>query len=56
MASYLRLRSHETRHLITQARRYRLRNSLMRNQGLSKDVAKALAHEAVPPRKRTRAA
>jgi len=49
--SYLRRQSHEARHAIRQSRRWRLRRSLMRNQGLSKETAKALAAGAVPSRK-----
>ncbi len=49
--SFLRRGSHQARHAVTQSRRWRLRRSLMRNQGLPKQTAKALAIEAVPARK-----
>jgi hypothetical protein len=44
--SYLRQRSNRTRRIIEKSRRYRLRVSLMRNQGVSKETAKELAAEA----------
>ena len=50
--SYLRKTSRQSRHAIQQSRVWRLRNSLMRQQGLSKAVAKVLAYEAVRAAKR----
>lgn len=51
MNRYLRIDSREARKSIANSRRLRLRNSLMNNQGLSKETAKELAREAVPVRK-----
>lgn len=42
---YLRQMSNATRKRIEQSRRYRIRLSLMRNQGLSKEAAKELANQ-----------
>lgn len=45
------MQSRDARKAVTNSRRWRLRNSLMNNQGLSKGVATELAKEAVPMRK-----
>lgn len=49
--SYLRRSSCEAQRGITKYRRFKLRRSLMRNQGLSQATAKELATEAVKVRK-----
>jgi hypothetical protein len=52
--SYLRLGARSARRGIAKSRRWRLRKSLMRNQGISREIATALAKDAVPQRKAKR--
>ena len=51
--SFLRRKSRRAKRLIERSRRYRLRVSLMRNQGMSREAAKTLAAEYKFERKET---